>query len=115
MMLVRQKITSEREKNGLTTRELAVRLNINRGTVSRWENGYIKTIPLDMLQKIAEVFDMSVDELIEGDPQYSHLKSVETINPSSPVLSDDESAMVDWYRHLSRKEQKLISRLWLHN
>jgi transcriptional regulator with XRE-family HTH domain len=57
-MLVRQKITSEREKNGLTTRELALRLNINRGTVSRWENGYIKTIPLDMLQKIAEIFNI---------------------------------------------------------
>ena len=114
-MLVRQKITSEREKNGLTTRELALRLNINRGTVSRWENGYIKTIPLDMLQKIAEIFNISFDELIEGDRQYSHLKSADTENRFLSVLSDDESAMVEWYRHLSRKEQKLISRLWIHN
>lgn len=114
-MLVRQKITSEREKNGLTTRELALRLNINRGTVSRWENGYIKTIPLDMLQKLAEIFNISVDELIEGDPQYSHLKSDISLVQTPAVLSDDESAMIDWYRHLSRKEQKLISRLWLHN
>ena len=114
-MLVRQKITSEREKNGLTTRELALRLNINRGTVSRWENGYIKSIPLDMLQKIAEIFNISFDELIEGDPQYSHLKSADTENRFLSILSDDESAMVEWYRHLSRKEQKLISRLWIHN
>ncbi len=114
-MLVRQKITNEREKNNLTTRELALRLNINRGTVSRWENGYIKTIPLDMLHKIADVFNISFDELIEGDPQYSHLKSADPVRQTSSVLSDDESAMLDWYRHLSRKEQKLIRRLWIHN
>ena len=68
-----------------------------------------------MLQKLAEIFNISVDELIEGDPQYSHLKSDISLVQTPAVLSDDESAMIDWYRHLSRKEQKLISRLWLHN
>ena len=115
-MLVRQRITSEREKKGLTTRDLAARLNINRGTVSRWENGYIKVIPLDMLEKLADIFDVSVDELIGNDPQYSHLKSPELISQNvSGALSVDENAMIEWYRGLSRKEKKLISRLWSDN
>ena len=113
-MLVRQKITKEREKLGLSTRQLADMLAVNRGTVSRWENGYIKSIPADILEKLAELFQISLDELIDSDPQYSDLRSSDFDQPALQ-LSSEENAMICWFRNLTRKEQKLISRLWSQN
>ena len=114
-MLVRQRITKEREKLGLSTRELADLLAVNRGTVSRWENGYIKSIPVDILEKLADLFHISLDDLIDSDPQYRELRSPDSVQFTVLQLTSEENDMISWFRNLTRKEQKLISRLWAQN
>lgn len=112
-MLVRQRIVEERNKNGMTTAELAGLLGVNRATISRWENGYIKSIPADTIKKLAEVFHMSLEELIDNDSDYYYLLPAQKKKHSaSSELTDDENAMLDWYRHLTSKEKKLVRKLW---
>ena len=112
-MLVRQRIIEERKRNGISTADLADLLNINKGTINRWENGYTKTIPAETVRQLADIFHLSLDEFIGDDSDYTYLLSDKKRHSSTSVqLSDDENAMVNWYRNLSSKEKKLVRKLW---
>ena len=61
-----------RKNKGITQEELAVRLNVVRQTVSKWEKG--QSVPdAEMLVKLAEIFEVPVSQLlgtrIEPDAQ----------------------------------------------
>ncbi len=63
--MVGKNIKKLREKNGLTQLELADKLNVTRQAISNWETE--KTQPdIDTLQKLAQIFEVSVEELIYG-------------------------------------------------
>ena len=53
------------EQIGYTQEELAIRINVVRQTVSKWEKG-LSVPDAEALQKISEVLDVSVSELILG-------------------------------------------------
>lgn len=54
-----------REAKGMTQKELAQLLEVSDKAVSKWENG--QAIPrINVLEKIAEVFDTSVEDLISS-------------------------------------------------
>ena len=59
-------IAALRKANGMTQKDLAERLNVSDKTVSRWEqdNG---TPDLSLIPVIAEVFNVSCDELLRGE------------------------------------------------
>ena len=52
------KIKEARISQKLTQSELGAMLGVTESTVTRWENGAIKNIKRDMLQKIAETLDI---------------------------------------------------------
>lgn len=63
--MVGKNIKRDREAKGITQEELAVKLNVTRQAVSSWETG--KTQPdVELLVKIAQNLDVSVEELIYG-------------------------------------------------
>ncbi len=54
-----------RKEKGLTQIQLAERLNVTDKAVSRWETG--KNYPdIEMFEKISNIFDISISELLEG-------------------------------------------------
>lgn len=112
-MLVRQKIAIERKRNNISVPELASMLNINKGTLNRWENGNIKKIPASALKQMADIFHISLSELIGDDSKYFYLlPEQEKRHSSLSNLSDEENAIITWYRDLSAQEKDLVSRLW---
>jgi len=52
-----------RKEKGLSQEELAIRLNVVRQTVSKWENG-LSVPDADLLIRIGEIFDVSVSRLL---------------------------------------------------
>lgn len=52
-----------RTQKGFTQEELAIRINVVRQTVSKWEKG-LSVPDADALQKIADVLDVNVSELL---------------------------------------------------
>ena len=52
-----------RTQKGFTQEELAIRINVVRQTVSKWEKG-LSVPDADALQRIADVLDVSVSELL---------------------------------------------------
>lgn len=59
-------IAKLREKNGISQKELAKRLNITPGAVGQWETN--SRLPkLDKFVEIADFFSVSTDLLLQGD------------------------------------------------
>lgn len=55
-----------RKEKGMTQKDLADKLGVTDKVVSRWETG--KNYPdIETLKKLAEVLDVSVNELLQGD------------------------------------------------
>ena len=68
MTAIGNNIKSNRKKLGITQEQLAEKINVTRQAVSNWENG--KTEPdVETLTKIAQIFDTSIDELVDGIPK----------------------------------------------
>ena len=64
--MLNENIKALRKTKGLTQDELAIRLNVVRQTLSKWEKG-LSVPDAEMLQKIAEVFEVNVSQLL-GSP-----------------------------------------------
>ena len=87
-----------REEKGMTQKELAQILDVSDKAVSKWENG--QAIPrINVLEKIAEIFDTSVEDLISTGKSnvkriyihnnygsVIHVKSKETV---TSITTDD--------------------------
>ena len=61
--MLNENLKQLRKSKGLSQEELAIRLNVVRQTISKWEKG-ISVPDADMLIKIAEIFEVSVSELL---------------------------------------------------
>ncbi len=55
-----------RKNKGFTQEELAIKVNVVRQTVSKWEKG-LSVPDADALQRIAEVLDVGVEELLGAE------------------------------------------------
>ena len=61
--MIGEKITSERKKHKLNQEDLAEMIGVTRQTISNWELN--ETSPdLKQAQKLSDIFNISVDELI---------------------------------------------------
>lgn len=61
--MLNENLKSLRKSKGITQEELAVRLNVVRQTISKWEKGL--TVPdADTLIRIAEILEVNVSELL---------------------------------------------------
>ena len=61
--MLNENLKKNKKSKGLSQEELAIRLNVVRQTISKWEKG-LSVPDADMLIKIAEIFEVSVSELL---------------------------------------------------
>ena len=77
-----EQIKQLREEKGMTQQSLAEKLYVTRQAVSRWECG-ARYPDLLTAKKIAQVLDVSVDELLSGEELQENLEN--TSIPEKPV------------------------------
>lgn len=61
--MLSENLKSLRKTKGITQEELAIRLNVVRQTISKWEKG-LSVPDADTLIKLADYFEVSVSELL---------------------------------------------------
>ena len=61
--IIASNLTTLRLEHKLTQSQLAEKLNYSDKTVSKWEHGET-TPPIEVLKKLAEIYEVSVDYLI---------------------------------------------------
>lgn len=77
-----EKIKQLREEQGMTQQSLADKLYVTRQAVSRWEHG-VRYPDLLTAKKIAQVLEVSVDELLSGEELQENL--ADKFIPEKPV------------------------------
>ena len=76
-------LTTLRKKNGISQKEMAERLSVSTSAVSKWEHG--KNLPdMTMLGSIAEILQVSCDELLNPEKTLERLANPE---PQKEALS----------------------------
>lgn len=76
-MILAEKITEERKKNGWSQEELAERLSVSRQSVSKWESA--QSIPdLQKIIRLAELFDVTTDYLLKDELEPEQLEPLVT-------------------------------------
>ena len=63
-MEFKDKLYDLRKQKGMSQEELALRLNVSRQTVSKWELGD-STPDMEKLVTISNLFEISLDELVK--------------------------------------------------
>lgn len=98
-----------RKEKGMTQQELAEKLNITNKAVSKWETG--EAFPeTSQLVPLANIFGVSVDELLRGERTAGKSAGEGSIDPAVPVPASAAPAAetVRTKRRLSKKTQLIL-------
>jgi len=82
-------ITDLRKKKGWSQDQLADKLGMNRANISNYERGVITNIPSDVLIRLSDVFNVSVDYLL------GKTKDSDPVIPESEFISKLELPIED--------------------
>lgn len=98
-------IAQKRKESGMTQAELAEYIGVSKPAVSKWESGY--SLPdISLLPVLASFFDISIDELMEYQPQMNernidaiHKKLIKNLSELSAdtVFSECRSYISKYY------------------
>lgn len=105
------RLKSLRKNMQLTGEEFGAKMNVSKPTVSLWESDK-RTPNAEMLQKIANFFDVSVDYLLIGKPNTtndSYYYDSEVAELAEQIKNDPElRILLDAKRNLSKQDMKAI-------
>ena len=105
------RLKSLRKNMQLTGEEFGAKMNVSKPTVSLWESDK-RTPNAEMLQKIANFFDVSVDYLLIGKPNTtndSYYYDIEVAELAEQIKNDPElRILLDAKRNLSKQDMKAI-------
>jgi transcriptional regulator with XRE-family HTH domain len=94
MALFSDRFKMLREQRGWTQDDAAERLGISRSTIAGYESGAKARVPReDMLIKIADVFDVSIDYLLGRTDEP---KAIATNDDNDPSISPEEREFLRW-------------------
>lgn len=68
-----ERIAEARKRNGYTQEEFSQKLNVTAQAVSKWEND-LSCPDIQLLPKIAELLNVSIDELLTGEKKKTEEK-----------------------------------------
>ena len=86
VVLLNENLSRIRRERGLTQESLAIKLNVVRQTISKWENG--TAVPdADTLCRIADALDASVAELL-GSPERENKMDMTAIEKSLAEINE---------------------------
>lgn len=106
-----------KEKIGYTQQQVADYLQISRSTYTYYETG--KTEPdLENIKKLAKLFGVSVEELLDDAPSPKEIRSPSLIHSqwtSESFLTKEERRLIQMYRHCSAETRQKIDELLNEN
>lgn len=98
------KIKTAREARKMTQEELGIACGTTKQTIFKYETGVVTNIPLDRIEKIAEILGISPVYLLGWDHFPTPRFTVEDVNNTS-----EESKLIGLYRELNEEGQdKLV-------
>jgi len=110
-MLVKDKISTQRKSLGISVVQLGKITGINQGSISRYENGYVKVIPKDALLRISDALQIPFEDLIAEDPKYTFMSEKPRQHDPSE-LSLEDMQLLSWFHGLPTEIQDIVKQFW---
>lgn len=102
-MTVNERIKCIRKQKGITSVELARQIGVDQSTIIRYENGAIKFIQPEMLDKLSRALNCKVKDLTADDYRYA---SVSRQIKSKSCLSPEDTDILNKYHSLPTQKKK---------
>lgn len=80
-----QNIAFYRKKAGMTQEELSEKIGVTAQAISKWEND-LSYPDLEIVRRLAEIFGITVDQLLNGEDSVPAVRVVETEHPEKRIL-----------------------------
>lgn len=96
-MTVGTRIAELRAKKGISQTELGELLGTTKQTIYKYETGVVTNIPLDKLERIADVLEVSPAYIMGWDDK-----------PPAPSLSDEAMKLAKDYTHLDYHGKRMV-------
>ncbi len=87
---VKDIIKEKRLEHGLTMKELAQKVGVSEGTISRWESGEIANMRRGAMVALSKVLDISPEVLMGWDQEDKRKSEVYENKRAIPVLDDPD-------------------------
>ena len=101
--MLKENIKSLRKSKRLSQEELAIKLNVVRQTISKWEQG-LSVPDAEMLIKLAEVLDTTVSTLLGESISESKVDDIKAISEKLEIINlqlsqrkDDRRKIAHWF------------------
>ena len=108
-MSFRENLLHLRASSNMTQEQLAMLLGVSRQSVTKWESE--RTYPeMDKLLKLCQIFDCSLDDLVQGDLTATEVRTTAATTPGTPpadVFGYDE-AMRSFAQNISNGIMAII-------
>ena len=105
-MEVKDIIKERRTDLGLTMKELADKVGVSEGTVSRWESGNISNMKRDKIAALAKILEIPYEILMGWETDADRFsRTVEAFNADHPYLTSPNE-----YMRLTSNEKVLINK-----
>ena len=95
-----ERIKSLIEQSGKSYQELEKLTGIKKSSLQRYASGVTSKIPLDVIEKLSVVFDVSQEYLLCWEENKK--------SPSEPQLTEGEMVLLDLFRRVPEDQQQLV-------
>ena len=95
-----ERIRSLIEQSGKSYPELEKLTGIKKSSLQRYASGVTKKIPLDVIEKLANAFNISQEYLMGWEEKKS--------SPSEPQLTEGEKVLLDLFNRVPEDKQQLV-------
>ena len=100
-MRTSEKIKLHRKRLGMTQTELAQKLGLQKSAISKWENAQVVNIKRPTLSALAEIFGVSVAQLLDDDDEYG-IRRNEVGTMFSQLDSERQEQAIEFLQGLSQ-------------
>lgn len=117
-----KRIKELRLKNGYTIERLAELIDVSKGTISKWENGYVDNMRQDMISKLSKVFNVPPTYIMGYDRIEMYAKAItenNSDNRNQPYTNENMTKeqkerlekFITLYSQLGKDEQSLVDNM----
>ena len=100
MSVQSDRIKYEMQRNDLTLLEIEQKTGIKKSSMQRYVSGTTGKIPLSVIEKLADLFDVSAAYLMGWDEKED--------SPSEPKLTEGEKMLLDLFNRVPEDQQQLV-------
>lgn len=95
-----ERIKSLIEQSGKSYQEMEKLTGIKKSSLQRYASGVTTKIPLDVIEKLANAFNVSQEYLMGWEEKKS--------SPSEPELTEGEKVLLDLFNRVPKDQQQLV-------